>query len=103
MIARTWRGWTSAEDADTYHDYLELTGLAEYRATPGNRGAVALVRRDGERAEFLLVSFCDSMEAIHRFAGPDPGTAVFYPDDDRFLVDRELHVNHYEVVSGGAP
>lgn len=24
--------------------------------------------------------------------------AVFYPEDDRFLVDRETTVSHYEVV-----
>lgn len=38
MIARVWRGWTAASDADRYLDYLEETGLREYRATAGNRG-----------------------------------------------------------------
>src|SRR5919106_7014307 len=41
MIARTWRGAVRAEDADAYLDYLEATGLKEYRATPGNRAALA--------------------------------------------------------------
>lgn len=30
------------------------------------------------------------------FAGPDP--AVFYPDDDRFLVERGELVDHFDVV-----
>lgn len=100
MIARTWRGWTSAADADRYLNYLEQTGLKEYRETEGNRGALALRRVVDDRAEFLLISLWDSMKAIERFAGCSPGRAVFYPEDDRFLVDRDLHVQHYEVSSG---
>ena len=43
MIARTWRGATRAEDGDGYLEYLERTGLAEYRNTAGNE----VVRADG--------------------------------------------------------
>lgn len=100
MIARTWRGWTAASDAERYHEYLEETGLREYRATPGNRGVLALRSTEGDRTEFLLVSYWDSMEAVRRFAGPDPEVAVFYAEDDRFLVERETRVRHYEVLSG---
>jgi heme-degrading monooxygenase HmoA len=98
MIARAWAGATRAADADTYLDYLHQTGLAEYRATPGNRGVLALRRVAGERAEFLLVTLWDSEEAIRRFAGEDSEQAVFYPEDDRFLVARDERVRHYEVV-----
>ncbi|MGH7443701.1 MAG: antibiotic biosynthesis monooxygenase family protein [Longimicrobiales bacterium] len=102
MIARTWRGWTTTADAATYLAYLERTGLAEYRATEGNRGAMALLRAEGDSTEFLLISFWDSMDAVRRFAGDDPERAVFYPEDDRFLVQRELHVSHYDLLSGDA-
>lgn len=100
MIARTWRGWTAAADAERYLEYLEETGLTEYRETEGNLGALALRSVDGDRAEFLLVSFWESMEAVRKFAGDRPEVAVFYPEDDRFLVDREDRVRHFEVVSG---
>ena len=99
MIARTWRGAVRGEDADAYLDYLEVTGLKEYRDTPGNRGILALRRIDGERCEYLIVSLWDSMEAVKAFAGDDVETAVFYPEDDRFLVDRDLTSTHYEVVA----
>ncbi|HEX7119246.1 MAG TPA: antibiotic biosynthesis monooxygenase [Longimicrobiales bacterium] len=97
MIARTWRGATRAEDAEAYAAYLEKTGLAEYRATPGNRGVLALRRVVEGRAEFLLISFWESEEAIRGFAGDSIERAVFYPEDDRFLIDRDLHVHHHEV------
>jgi heme-degrading monooxygenase HmoA len=98
MIARTWAGATRAADADTYLDYLHRTGLAQYRATTGNRGVLALRRIDGDRAEFLLLTLWDSEEAIRRFAGDDIEQAVFYPEDDRFLVARDERVRHYEVL-----
>ncbi len=100
MIARTWRGWTSREDADSYLDYLHQTGLAAYHATPGNRGVYALRRITGDRAEFLLLTLWDSIDAVRAFAGVNIERAVFYPEDDRFLVDREDHVDHFDVVHG---
>jgi heme-degrading monooxygenase HmoA len=98
MIARTWAGAVRAADADAYLDYLHATGLAEYQATPGNRGVLALRRITGDRAEFLLLTLWDSEEAIRRFAGDDIERAVFYPEDERFLVARDERVRHYEVV-----
>ena len=39
MIARMWRGWVRTELIDEYVDIVERTGMAGYRATPGNLGA----------------------------------------------------------------
>ena len=99
MIARTWRGAVRAEDAETYAEYIRTTGIAEYASTPGNRGAYLLYRIEGDRAEILTVSFWDSIDAVHGFAGEHVDTAVFYPEDDRYLVDRELTAKHYVVAA----
>jgi heme-degrading monooxygenase HmoA len=98
MIARTWRGAVRAEDAEAYAEYIRGTGLAEYAATPGNRGAWLLFRRDGDRAEVLTVSLWASLEAIHGFAGDDVERAVFYPEDERYLLERDLTASHWVVV-----
>ena len=98
MIARTWRGAVRREDADAYVDYLHETGIPGYQATPGNRGAWILRRELGETTEFVTLSFWDSLEAVEAFAGPEPERAVFYPEDDRFLVERDLQVTHYELL-----
>lgn len=107
MLARTWRGVTAAADADAYLTYLEETGLKNYRGTPGNLGAYCLRRVSEGRAEFLLVTLWESMDAVRRFAGESPERAVFYPEDDRYLIDKDLHVTHYEVpfasVAGALP
>ncbi len=99
MIARTWRGWTSTSDADRYVEYLQETGVKEYRETPGNRGVFMLRRVDADRVEFLLLTLWDSIEAVRAFSGPDERVAVFYPEDDAFLVDRERHADHFEVLA----
>lgn len=98
MIARTWRGATAASDADRYVDYLRATGVLEYVRTPGNRGLLMLRRVEEDRTEFLLLTLWDSMDAVRAFSGPDERRAVFYPEDDAFLVDRDEHADHFEVV-----
>lgn len=97
-IARSWRGATRQNDGERYLDYLKATGLKEYRKTPGNLGVLALRRDQGDRAEFLLISFWKDKEAIRRFAGEKIEQAVFYPEDDEFLVQRDDHVDHYDVI-----
>jgi heme-degrading monooxygenase HmoA len=103
MIARIWRGAVLREDRDAYADYMQDTGVAGYARTPGNRG-VWMLRRDlGDRTEFVMFTLWDSIEAIKAFAGEDYETAVFYPEDDRFLVERELKSTHYELHTQAEP
>jgi heme-degrading monooxygenase HmoA len=102
VIARMWRGWVRTEDRDAYVAYIEATGMAEYRRTPGNEGAHMLTRDlDDGRTEIVTLSFWESRKAISGFAGEDISRAVFYREDDRYLVDRETTVTHYEVVGAG--
>ena len=102
MIARIWRGAVAVGDGDAYARYIDETGFAEYAATPGNRGAWMLRRDVGDRTEFLTFSLWDSIDAIRAFAGEDYETAVYYPEDERYLVERDDTCAHYEVVGGEA-
>ena len=74
------------------------TGIAGYQRTPGNRGAWALWRVDGDRAEIVTVSLWESRSAIEAFAGQEIERRSFYPDDDQYLIERNLTVRHYEVA-----
>jgi heme-degrading monooxygenase HmoA len=78
-----------------------MWALPRYLATPGNRRLLALRRVAGDRAELLLVTLWESEEAIRRCAGNDVGSAVYHPEDERFLVDRGERVTHFEVVYRG--
>ena len=98
-VMRTWTGVIRTEDRDDYRDYILSTGLEGYRATPGNLDAWMLYRDRGDgTSEVVTVSLWESREAISGFAGDDIDVARFYPEDDRFLVERDLTVKHYDVV-----
>jgi heme-degrading monooxygenase HmoA len=97
VIARIWRGAVRPQDADEYAEYMRVTGVGAYRMTPGNQGACILRRPLGDLTEIVAFSFWDSMDAVRAFAGDEPARAVYYPEDDRFLVQRSDVVEHYEV------
>jgi antibiotic biosynthesis monooxygenase (ABM) superfamily enzyme len=97
VIARVWRGATRAEDGEAYASYVEESGTGPARTLPGARGTLVLRRTHGDRTEFETIILFDSLDDVRAFAGDDLETAVFFPDDDRYLVDRDLTVSHHEV------
>jgi heme-degrading monooxygenase HmoA len=95
-----WRGWVHTDRVAAYVEYINGTGIVEYRQTPGNLGAQMWTRDLGDgRTEVLTLSWWESLESIRGFAGEDIETAVFYPQDDDFLIDRETTVTHHNVVT----
>ena len=90
MIARIWKGAVRRRDGDAYARYMQETGVAGYL-------------RVDDRTEFLMFTLWDSLEAVKGFAGEDYETAVFYPEDDRFLVERDPTSTHYEVDTHREP
>lgn len=97
MIARIWRGRTLAEHAEEYTRYMAATGVTQQRGTPGNVGSWILRRDDGNEAEFLVLSLWESAAAVRAFAGATPERAVYYPEDERFLLELEPGVLHYDI------
>jgi heme-degrading monooxygenase HmoA len=98
-VMRTWTGWIRTERRDEYLAYVGETGMSDDLATPGNLGAWMMHRDLGDgRTEIVTVSFWDSRDSIRAFAGDDIEVARYYPEDDQFLVDKELFVRHYDVV-----
>lgn len=96
-VVRIWRGAVRTEDTDAYVDYIERTGMAEYRAVPGNLDAWMLTRDLGDGlTEIVTLSRWDRLDSIRGFAGDDIEKAVFYPEDDRYLVERDETVRHYD-------
>jgi hypothetical protein len=89
VIARVWRGATRAADAEAYAAYVE-------RCLEGER-ALVLQRVDGDRAEIQTIIFFESLDVVQAFAGDDIARARFYPEDDRYLLERDLTVTHYDV------
>ena len=98
MIFRTWRGRIRTADRADYVAYIRATGLDDYAATPGNLGYQMITRDLGDgTSEVATMSWWTTMDAIRGFAGDRPELARYYPDDDRFLIERPEHVEHSVV------
>jgi antibiotic biosynthesis monooxygenase (ABM) superfamily enzyme len=97
MIARVWRGATLGEDADAYAAYIEESAMKPARKLPGSRGTIVLRRLRAGYAEFETILLFDSIDDVKAFAGDDLDQAVFFPEDDRYLVERDLEVSHFEA------
>jgi heme-degrading monooxygenase HmoA len=79
------------------------TSIPGYDQIPGNLGVYMLRRAIGERCEFVMLTFWESLEAVKAFAGDDHETTAFYPENDRFLVAREERASHVEVAAALPP
>ena len=96
-ITRIWHGVTKAEHADEYLDYVEATGMKEYRSVPGNLSAKLLRSVNGDQCHFMTVTEWDNYESIKAFAGADFQKARYYPEDGKYLLQFEEYVSHYET------
>lgn len=101
MILRRWTGRIRTAEEAEYRAYIAATGGADYRSTPGNLGWQMLFRELGDGAsEVTTLSWWTDLTAIEAFAGADYALARYYPDDNRFLLERPLNVDHFRVADG---
>ncbi|HET6984635.1 MAG TPA: antibiotic biosynthesis monooxygenase family protein [Myxococcaceae bacterium] len=100
VIARAWHGKTPREKADAYEKYL-AGAIAKFPSIPGNLG-YQLMRIDGGPdgdtfTEFQVISYWESLDAIHAYAGEDIRRTRDLPRDKEFLVGMEPSVRNYEL------
>jgi hypothetical protein len=97
MITRIWHGATRGSKSVEYLHLMRTVAIPDYRSTPGNQGAYALRRIEGDTAHFLMVTFWESEAAIRDFAGDDISAAKYYDFDKDFLLELEPCSLHYET------
>ncbi|MGO8866873.1 MAG: antibiotic biosynthesis monooxygenase family protein [Alphaproteobacteria bacterium] len=103
LIARIWHGQTPARRADEYTRYLYEAGIRKIAAIPGNRGVQMLRVVHDDVAEFEVLSYWDSIDAIKRFAGADYENVRHLPRDPEYMVGTEPAVRHFEVIVNDWP
>jgi heme-degrading monooxygenase HmoA len=99
MITRMWRGWTRAEDADAYEQFLLDELFPAMRAIEGFVSADVLRRADGDEVAFVTLTCFASLDAITAFAGEDYETPVLEPRALELLSRYEQRAVHYETRS----
>ena len=103
MIMRIWRGITAEERAEAYLEHLQQTALSKLAEQPGQCGAWVLRRVQGGQCEFQVLSLWKSEKALRAYAGKNPERAVYYDEDDKYLLDMEPLVRLYEVADTVMP
>ena len=99
MIARIWKGEVPLDRSDEYLQRMRTVAIPDYRSTGGNQGAFALRRLHGDRAEFLMLTFWDSLESIEAFSGDDTSVAKYYDFDAEVLLEMVPNADHYEIYN----
>lgn len=98
MIARTWRGRSTAAKADDYHRHFTTAVARNLKSIAGHTGAYLLRREVDGDVEFLAVTLWDGIETIRQFTGPDPAVAHIEPEGRAALKDYDDFARNYEIV-----
>ena len=69
-VARAWYGRIPTARADEYDQYI-AGAITKFRAIPGNRGYQLMRETVGDVTHFSVVSYWESRDAIHAYAGAD--------------------------------
>ena len=100
MICRSWRGWTTQENADAYQRivHTEVIPGIEARRIPGFRH-IDLMKRDlGDEVEFQTLMWFDDLAAIKSFMGEDYSVSHVPPQARAVLKRFDERAAHYEVI-----
>lgn len=97
MIARIWKGWTKAENADKYEKLLNKIVFPELKGIQGYLGGYIFRRDNQEESEFVIINLFESLEAVKAFAGNDYEVPVFEPEARILLSKVEPLAKHYDV------
>lgn len=100
-VSRQWTGVVLPSRAEAYLAHLRSDTFPRLREIPGFLDARILRREVDGGTEFRVVTEWASMEAVGRFAGPDPEAAVVPAEVREMLVHFDRRVRHYELVQGG--
>lgn len=98
MIARTWLGWTTTENADSYETVFRTIVLPHLNSVEGCQDAYLFRRRVDDEVEFLVLMVFESIEAVKAFAGEDFESAVISDEAKQVLKRFAERVKHYEIV-----
>lgn len=97
-IIRTWKGWTSLENAKIYEDLLinEIFPDVQKKGVKGLEKVSISIQNQKDEVEFLLILHFESLSAVKTFSGANYKIA-FIPDKAKSVLLRyEEEAQHYE-------
>lgn len=97
-IIRTWKGWTTRENADIYENLLinEIFPEVQKKGMKGLEKVSISTQSKKEEVVFLLILQFDSLDAVKTFAGENYEIAYIPEKAKRVLLRYEETAQHYE-------
>ena len=99
MIARIWHGTTRLEDYEEYTGFMKSKAIPDYEKTEGFVKLIFLRNTNDNIGHFTLITFWKNIEVVKNFAGEDFEKAKYYREDEKFLLEFEEKVTHFEVFA----
>src|SRR5690348_16235180 len=103
MIARVWRCIATKDHVADYVEHFEHSVSTELNAIDGYRDDHILRCRANNNVELTVMTYWESMDVIHQFAGDNVERAVVAPRAQEVLVSYDPTVIHYEIILDAQP
>jgi antibiotic biosynthesis monooxygenase (ABM) superfamily enzyme len=94
-----WRGWTRADAAGDYEQFLLEELLPSMRSIPGFISADVLRRNEADEVAFVTLTRFRSIDDIRAFAGDRFDAPVIEPKAAELLNRYDERATHYETSS----
>ena len=98
-IIRTWRGWTTIENASIYENMLinEVFPEVKKKGVEGLEKVTISTQTNKDEVEFFLVLQFDSLEAVKTFAGENYKLAYIPENAQRVLKRYDQTAEHFDL------
>ena len=97
-ILRMWTAQATEHNAPQYMDHAINKVFPALSKIEGHRGACLLRRIIGSTVEIVVLTLWQSIEAVRKFAGPQPEQAVVEPEAKAVLMSYDDSVQHFEIL-----
>lgn len=98
-IMRTWKGWTTLENAAIYEDLLinEVFPTVKRNGVTGLEKVSIATKINKDEVEFFLTLLFDSLDTVKAFAGEDYKQAYIPENARRILKRYDNTAEHYKL------
>ena len=98
-IIRTWRGWTTKENAPLYEDLLihNVFPTVKANGVAGLEKVSISTKENEDDVEFFLVLQFDSLDSVKAFAGEDYQTAYIPDNAKKVLLRYDSTAEHFQL------
>lgn len=98
-IIRTWKGWTTLENASIYEALLinEVFPAVKKKGVDGLEKVSISTMEKNDEMEFFLVLQFDSLDSVKKFAGESYNKAYIPDNAKRILKRYDKTADHFEL------